>query len=231
MRNSITIFILLFTTSLCASQLDRDSLAAMAKNGHTPLEYKVVKKIIFSTVESREGVICSVYTPTQCKNFYYRDPADLNLNLNKETQNFKLNIEHTWPQSKGAKEMPANSDMHHLFITSKESNSKRANLPFCKTVYDFWQKDGSIKGIDQYAQDCFEPQDLHKGNVARAIFYFSIRYNFPIDSEQEATLRKWHLSDPVDDREIERNEIIKALQGNSNPFITNPEGVAAVADF
>ena len=36
-------------------------------------------------------------------------------------------------------------------------------------------------------------------------------------------LYNWHLSDPVDDFEIMRNEIIYQNQGNRNPFIDHPE--------
>lgn len=215
----ILILLLCFSTS--AQIINRQSIAKMAKRNHLALEYSEVKKLMFSTVDNINGVVCSAYTPSQCQERYQR----------RYKRNFKLNIEHTWPQSKGADELPANSDMHHLFVTSKESNSKRANLPFCDAVYDYWQMDGSIQGFDEYSQDCFEPQDHHKGNVARAIFYFAIRYDFSIDKDQEATLRKWNKIDPVDNRELERNEIIQTLQGNINPFILNPEFVDAIKDF
>ena len=121
--------------------------------------------------------------------------------------------------------------MHHLYITSKESNGRRANLPFCNAVYDYWQMDGSIQGFDEYSQDCFEPQDNHKGNVARSMFYFSIRYGFEIDENQERTLRQWNKLDPVDSLELERNNIIRTLQGNSNPFITNNNLVNQINNF
>lgn len=216
---SLIVALTILSTSVHA--ISREEIAIMAKKNHQALEYKLVKRILFSTVDNVKGIVCSAYTPSQCKERYHRDLSQINLDVIK--QNFKLNIEHTWPQSKGAKELPANSDMHHLFVTSKESNTKRANLPFCNTVYDYWTMDGSILGFDQNAQDCFEPQDDHKGNVARAIFYFSVRYDHPIGDDQEAVLRNWHELDPVDDRELERNNIIKKIQGNSNPFITNPE--------
>ncbi|PIK16407.1 endonuclease [Halobacteriovorax sp. JY17] len=229
MKNIISLFIILFSLSTLAQEVSRATITEMAKRNHVALSYQDVKKVLFSTVENIDGVVCSVYTPSQCQKRYYKDPTELE--IKRAEQGFNLNIEHTWPQSKGAKELPANSDMHHLFVTSKESNSKRANLPFCNAEYDYWQMDGSIYGFDQFSQDCFEPQDLHKGNVARAMFYFSIRYNLPIDEDQEVTLRAWHKLDPVDNRELERNEIIRAIQGNSNPFITNPEFINIIRDY
>ncbi|WP_372655611.1 endonuclease I family protein [Halobacteriovorax sp.] len=222
---SISIFIL----TLNSLALTRDNIVEITKQGHVGLDYSVVKHVLFSTVDNINGVVCSAYTPSQCKERYYKDPTQLS--LKKDVQNFKLNIEHTWPQSKGAKEQPANSDMHHLFVTSKESNSMRANLPFCNAEYDYWQMDGSIQGFDQYAQDCFEPQNNHKGNVARAMFYFSIRYNYPIDQDQESVFREWNTLDPVDSRELERNEIIRSLQGNTNPFIENSNLVDFIDNF
>jgi endonuclease I len=121
--------------------------------------------------------------------------------------------------------------MYHLFVTTKASNSKRSNLPFCIVESPFWELGGSSQGIDYQSQDCFEPRDLHKGNVARAMFYFSVRYQLPIDEDQEVILRKWNDLDPVDDREIERAKIIEVLQGNSNPFITDPELAHEIKDF
>ena len=41
-----------------------------------------------------------------------------------------VNTEHTWPQSKGARDEPLRSDMHHLFPVRDEVNSSRGNLPY-----------------------------------------------------------------------------------------------------
>jgi len=38
-------------------------------------------------------------------------------------------------------------------------------------------------------------------------------------------LLQWHLQDPVDSREIWRNEVVYSFQGNRNPFIDHPEWV------
>ncbi len=42
------------------------------------------------------------------------------------------------------------------------------------------------------------------------------------------SLYQWHFDDPVDAFEIERNEEIFEFQGNRNPFIDNPDWVAAI---
>ena len=43
-----------------------------------------------------------------------------------------------------------------------------------------------------------------------------------------STLLTWHWQDPVDRRELWRNEMIFSFQGNRNPFIDHPEWVACL---
>ncbi len=45
---------------------------------------------------------------------------------------------------------------------------------------------------------------------------------------QLSVLLQWHLEDPVDAKEIHRNDSIYASQGNRNPFIDHPEWVECV---
>ena len=144
-----------------------------------------------------------------------------------------INCEHTWPQSKFSTQFDKGlqkSDLHHLYPTDSNANSVRGNYPF-----------GNLNNGDYVRSDCtasrtegpgrFEPPAEHKGNVARALFYFSVRYNMKIDSQQEQTLRDWHIQDPVDAQERERNEIVFQVQKNRNPFIDMPELVDMVSNF
>lgn len=77
----------------------------------------------------------------------------------------------------------------------------------------------------------FEPRDDHKGDVARAMFYMSVRYWWVIPDEMEAALRDWHTLDPPDDDERARNDRIQEAQGNRNPFVDRPEAVDEIDDF
>jgi endonuclease I len=149
----------------------------------------------------------------------------------------KLNTEHTWPQSRfnsGISKDVQKSDLHHLYPTQSDMNAIRGNHKFgevdvpdralpCPT-----SKYGTAKGSHE---DIFEPPTAHKGNVARALFYFSIRYRLHIDPQEEAFLKKWHQQDPVDSDELDRNEQIYKIQGNRNPFIDHPELVSLISDF
>ena len=77
----------------------------------------------------------------------------------------------------------------------------------------------------------FEPPVEHKGNVARALFYFAVRYDMRIAAHEEFFLRQWNVIDPVDDEEIARNNEIERLQGNRNPFIDDAALVELIEDF
>jgi endonuclease I len=97
-----------------------------------------------------------------------------------------------------------------------------------------------------------------KGDAARALFYMDVRYeggNNGRTGVAEPDLRltdtasligasngnasvahmgllsvllQWHLDDPVDDREVLRNQFVFGAQGNRNPFIDHPEWVRCV---
>jgi endonuclease I len=77
----------------------------------------------------------------------------------------------------------------------------------------------------------FEPPETHKGNVARSLFYFSIRYGLRISPEEEAYLKMWNKQDPVDQEEMIRNNEIYKTQGSRNPFVDHPELADRIQDF
>ncbi len=85
--------------------------------------------------------------------------------------------------------------------------------------------------IGQTRDHFFEPPAAHKGNVARALFYFSVRYMIPIKSIEEEALKRWNKLDPVDQAERDRNDRIQQIQGNRNPFIDYPELTDSVSNF
>jgi deoxyribonuclease-1 len=147
-----------------------------------------------------------------------------------------LNIEHTWPQSRFSKKFPAEvqkCDLHHLFPSDSKLNAIRGNFWFGEVDHEKQalkcgeSKFGTWNGKGQF----FEPPAAHKGNVARALLYFSLRYQMPIDQDEEALLKKWNKEDPVDADERARNDEIEKIQGNRNPFVDFPELADQIADF
>lgn len=157
-----------------------------------------------------------------------------------------FNTEHSWPQSRGAQTDPANSDIHHLFPSDAAANSERSNLPFGVVVTPMWtspdpDNDGDVskRGLNAQGQMVFEPRNAKKGDVARALLYFYVRYNSRRTANyslanfnlEEATLIQWAAADPPDAFERQRNSLAYRAQGNRNPFIDRPEFVAAAGDW
>ena len=89
----------------------------------------------------------------------------------------------------------------------------------------------SITGHDASGNPVFEPRDQHKGDVARALFYYAVIYRQDIPSYEEDVLRRWHDDDPVNDAERRRNQSIFNVQGSRNPFVDFPSLVDRVDDF
>lgn len=91
--------------------------------------------------------------------------------------------------------------------------------------------DGTYPSLAGTQQCSFEPRESKKGDIARAMFYYYSIYNvvningYPsyaneaFFNAQKTTLLQWHLEDPADQSEIDRNNAIANYQGNSNPFI------------
>ncbi len=183
----------------------------------TVLSYKEARHAMFSEIDNNEGVVCTVYT-----NYCIKTNDIPNANI--------VNAEHAWPQSMGSQGI-AKSDLHHLYPTQSDVNSIRGNDPYCNVKKVVWEKDGSRIGDDENGVRCFEPRHEDKGDIARSLFYFSLRYKLPIDPDQEDVLREWILLDPVSDDETERHRRIVEKQNNRNPLVDHSEFSRFVEDF
>ena len=158
------------------------------------------------------------------------------------THSNSWNREHIWPKSHGFPNQDdiAYRDVHNLKPCDRSVNASRGVKDFdnggnsheealsCLTDFDSW-----------------EPADFVKGDVARILFYMVVRYdpgynyynetfdlelvdyttpdNFDPILGKLSTLLEWHVIDPVDDFEVNRNEVIYSYQQNRNPFIDHPE--------
>ncbi len=213
----------------------KDGLSMLIRK-HVSLGYSAARKFMYREIDNEDGAVEGVYTgrvfPYESrKKMNFVDTEEFDEAARETRSKGFLNCEHTWPQSFFNKAEPMRSDIYHLYPTDSDANSRRGSYPFgiVKTVK--WQEGDSKQGTDANGKRVFEPRDSHKGNVARAIFYFSTCYSKRLDSYQENVLRKWHESDPVDDGERARNDYVHTLQKNRNPYIDHPEWVSKISDF
>ena len=150
-----------------------------------------------------------------------------------------INCEHTFCQSwfQGIPEQAiAKADVHHLFPVEGGVNSSRSNYPMdnVTTISHTYHEAGtytSYLGTNSNGDTVFEPADVHKGDAARAMLYFSVRYEMDLtqgDVDMLATLIQWHTDDPISTEEINRNDDIYDYQGNRNPFIDVPDYVGDI---
>ena len=145
-----------------------------------------------------------------------------------------MNIEHVFPMSwvswklkcgerrqcraKSEQFNRIEADMHNLYPALIHINEARRSHPF-----------GMVKGEQRRFGSCdieidrqkklVEPRAAVRGDIARAMFYMADRYQLEIRERQYQTLSQWHQQDPVSDEERRRNQAIKSIQGNSNPYI------------
>jgi hypothetical protein len=149
----------------------------------------------------------------------------------------ELNVEHIWPQSKFTNKFPTEmqkSDLHILYPARPDINTSRSNHEFGEVVTVLntpctQSRRGYTAGGGRDIH--FEPPAVSKGNVARALFYFSVRYKTPISADEEASLKAWHRQDPPDAFERRRNDEIFNKQKVRNPFIDHRELVDLIQDF
>lgn len=209
--------------------LDCETAGVSSCYEHRVLGYNGARKVLFGKlhIETENG-------KTFIKDVYCHKIFSSNAGVKPGAipNSNQINCEHTWPQSKFSRLYPAEmqkSDLHHLYPTDSKANSVRGNMDFA----DIQTGNGSLQDNNCEASksgtpsegggdDLFEPPTEHKGNVARALFYFSVKYKISIPASEEPVLRRWNEADPVDDAEIQRNEDIFFAQGSRNPFIDFP---------
>lgn len=200
----------------------KESLANYANAGKKKLSYFEARTQMFQNVDAYQNgnqkMVDSVYSA---------DSFEIGSSIPDDKT---VNTEHTWPQS-GLRKYPqifdeARTDLFHLFPTTTKWNSLRGHLPFAEINGE----PAGEKMSETNGQE-FEPPEVHKGVVARAMFYMAIEYDMSIDAEQEKTLRAWAKQYPVTQKEQQRAAKVQQVQGNKNPFIDHPEWIDTVSDF
>lgn len=205
-------------------------------NNHTSLGYNLARDKMFMEFDNQkvngqgasQNTLECVYTGRLAVGYTSRTVV--------QNAPYNFNTEHTWPQSNFGEAEPMKSDLYHLYPTDNPANGIRANYPFGKVVSNVtWDSAGSKLGRNNLSQIVFEPRDVHKGNVARSMFYFITRYpvnygNF-LNATQESVFREWNKFDTVGVVESNRNNAIALLQLKRNPFIDHPEFVDRIYSF
>ncbi len=213
-----------FTQGLIDEPL-KTAIKTWTSSPYIQLGYNTARDRMFETVDDYGGdTIECVYTGRK-----------IYAVTRTEAQNQNFDTEHTWPQGTFNMDEPMRSDLHHLFPTYSPANNARGNYPFGYVVSNItYQEGGSKRGNDIFGTIVFEPRDIHKGNVARAMFYFILRHqNWEsyLALQQENALRQFHNADTVDVRERLRNDRVKQFQNNRNPFADHPELVERIRAF
>lgn len=252
-KNYLFVFLLLFAFHSIYGQipagyystangLTGDALKTELNNiidGHTELSYTAVKEALKVTDEdtvNTNNIICFYTGWTYAKTEFGNGSE-------------QWNREHVWSKSHGdfGDNPPAGTDLHQLRPADASVNSAKNNRDF--DIGSVQYIDGSGPTQCYTDTDIWEPRDEVKGDVARIIFYMATRYegeNGEVDLEivdyvntadttyeplygKLSTLLQWHDDDPVDDWEINRNDIVYYdYQGNRNPFIDHPEYVDSI---
>ncbi|HYE94650.1 MAG TPA: endonuclease [Rubricoccaceae bacterium] len=159
-----------------------------------------------------------------------------------------LSQEHVWPRSKGATGT-AERDLHHLFPSRNAVNNARSDLPFGESpdasTSAWYYLDGQQAGMppeatrdlwsERLGGALFEPREVYKGDVARAVFYFFAMYG-PSGTNQADTaffnaqkdvLLAWHRQDPAEEADRARSDRVAryqrtaASQPGINPFVVD----------
>ena len=199
-----------YSTTYNKSEQDlKAALKSRLAQGYQQQSYNVARDNMYGNIDNVNGDVTCVYTG-RIATFNTRPGATAN----------NFNCEHTFPQGFFNKNLPMRSDVHHLYATDITSNSQRGNLQFGVVSNPTWSNGGSKKGNGK-----FEPRNAQKGQVARSLFYFVVRYQDYSNHVlgQESILRTWYAQYPVTSADSMRNEDIYSLQKNRNPFVDYPQ--------
>ena len=209
---------------------------------------------------SNDSILLDMYSnnPTGTTAYHYTKE---NLISSAGAEGLGYNREHMMPQSSFNSNYPMYSDLFFVIPTDARINQLRSNYPYgiagTPNHYTFTNgskisKNGTPNS--GYTGRVYEPHPEFKGDIARSLLYYVVRYegklnsfNFyngtspandtsPLDGTEEkayedwflAMLLQWHYNDPVSQKEIDRNNAVFSIQKNRNPFIDYPDWVNSI---
>ena len=271
MKNIYILFLL--ATPICFSQIPAGYYNSATGVGYT-LKSQLKTIITTGHVDQGYGSLYTGYQSSDNDSFYDNDntvldmysedpsgmdPYNYNHNNrncgNYDSENDCYNREHIFPQGLFDQNYPMRSDIHHVVPSDGYVNGRRSNYPFGEVSSPTWTSmNGSKVGnnvFPGYTGIVFEPINEFKGDIARMLLYFAVRYednwndsgwdahtteNNPLNGTSAQfyeswyiqLLYQWHTNDPVNLRETTRNTAAYNYQGNANPFINHPEYVLEI---
>lgn len=195
----------------------KQAFSTLLAQNYNSVSYNTARDEMYADLDNVGGNVTCVYTGRTAT---FNDRPGANAN--------NINCEHTMPQSTFGSSSPMQSDIHHLFPSDASANSVRSNHPFAIVNNPTWSVGGS-----KYGSSKFEPRDVQKGNSARALLYFALRYGDygGFIAGMESTLLAWHLQDQPDAFEKGRNNGIYQIQNNRNPLVDYPQFSERLASF
>jgi endonuclease I len=217
-------------------------------DGHTDRGYSALWTLYYTSDDKPNGKVWDMYSdiPGGTPPYEFTFGNDQCGNYSGEGSCY--NREHSFPKSWFNDGTPMINDAHHIVPTDGYVNGRRGNFPFGETNGGtYTSQNGSKVGsstLSGYSGTVFEPIDEYKGDFARIYFYMATRYESQIDSWSSDMLNgtedqvyndtflrmllSWHDSDPVSQKEVDRNNDVYDFQGNRNPFVDHPEWVSCI---
>jgi endonuclease I len=216
---------------------DLKSAACQIVVNHTAISYGTSTWSVFEESDTRmvDGQLC-----------WWDMYSDNNVTVSSGHPG--MNIEHGVANSWwGGTKNDAYKDLFHLNPSNSDANSRKSNYPLGVVGTQTWTNGITTVGKPASGYGggnsmVFEPADQYKGDFARAFFYMFTCYEnmsgwksttnwMYTVGEQYPMLKPWAYNmliewarqDPVDQKEIDRNEAIYKHQHNRNPFIDLPE--------
>ncbi|MCK0178220.1 endonuclease [Flavobacteriaceae bacterium S0862] len=257
----------LFITALVQAQIPSNYYDTATGTGYT-LKTQLYNIVSTGHVDQGYGALYTAYQTTHNDDYYENDDTVLDFysenptpsTTNNDSYNYDhgvrqcgsynsendcYNREHLMPQSVFSEAYPMKSDVHHVIPSDGYVNGKRSSFAFGEVSSPTWtSNNGSKVGpntFGSYNGTVFEPIDEFKGDIARALLYFAVRYETQVASWSHTMLNgtsdqvfsdwflelllDWHANDPVVQAEIDRNNAAYNFQGNANPFVDHPEFV------
>ena len=112
------------------------------------------------------------------------------------------------------------ADMHNLVPAIGEINGDRSNYKYSMISGEPRAYGAPVNMEIEFKSRTAEPPESVQGDIARTYFYMAERYGLQISNQQKQLFIAWNNLDPVDSWERQKNQRVKAIQGDENTFVT-----------